>query len=163
MTKGDELTKVTKGDVPKLSQITKSIISGGDFVKALLGEIENMILVGNEQTAQREKSMESSLTKMDEIYSAIKQPSRILKIPRVLDNAKIGEPVDTGKPAEIEEPIDIPLVCSCGKPWNEGARFCSRCGAERPVVEVIDRIICSNGHENTPGAKFCRICGERIV
>lgn len=151
-------------------------------MKALLDEIESMILVGNERTAQRKELMESTLAKAGEIYSAIKKPSQVLKVP---DNVEIKEPAYTGEPTEIRESVnageladiadyvggkgndaailDIPLVCSCGKPWKEGAQFCSKCGAKRPVIEIIDRVLCPDGHENSPGAKFCRICGKKIV
>lgn len=151
-------------------------------MKALLDEIESMILVGNERTAQRKELMESTLAKAGEIYSAIKKPSQVLKVP---DNVEIEEPAYTGEPIEIGESVnagesadiagyvegkgndaailDIPLVCSCGKPWKEGAQFCSKCGAKRPVIEIIDQVLCPDGHENSPGAKFCRICGKKIV
>lgn len=149
-------------------------------MKALLDEIESMILAGNERTAQRKELMESTLAKASEIYSAIKKPSQVLKVP---GNVEIEEPAYTGEPTEIRESVnageladiadyvegndveilDIPLVCSCGKPWKEGAQFCSKCGAKRPVIEIIDRALCPDGHENSPGAKFCRICGKKIV
>lgn len=130
----------------------------------LLDEIENMILAGNERAAQRENLMKSALIKMGETYSAMKKPSQVLKIP---DNIEIEESVDNDIVVEndaIDDDFatDTPLVCSCGKPWIEGARFCNKCGAEKSVIEVIDKIICPNGHECAPGAKFCRVCGAKI-
>ncbi|MGI6084860.1 MAG: hypothetical protein ACOYIF_05380 [Acetivibrionales bacterium] len=45
--------------------------------------------------------------------------------------------------------IEVPLICSCGKPWREGTLFCGACGAKRPVVEISSRI-CPKDHINTP-------------
>ena len=87
-----------------------------------------------------------------------KKPVQILNL-KVPDNTKTGEFTD-GDTAALE----IPLLCSCGKPWDDDAQFCEQCGAKRPVVEIeiSDSIICPNGHENVPGAKFCMICGIKI-
>ena len=154
-------------------------------MKTMYDEIEAMILSGNQRMVQREELIKSAILKADEVYSVMKKPSLILKKPGkkkpkqragadilTCKNCGIGiKPNDIfcegcGKKVEKAnlpwaDNIEIPLICSCGKPWREGTLFCGACGAKRPVVE-ISSWICPKGHINTPDSIFCFVCGEKI-
>jgi ribosomal protein L37E len=57
------------------------------------------------------------------------------------------------------------LTClECGAPYNQGAKFCSGCGAGIPVAEatMVDALALQCGQcgaSLNPGAKFCAGCG----
>lgn len=165
-------------------------------MKAMLDEIESMILSGNQRMVQREELIKSSILKADEVYSVMKKPSLLLKKP--IMKKLIEKKTDKKKPKQkaaadiltckncgyglkpndvfcsgcgkklkkpnlpVADNVEIPLICSCGKPWRERALFCEACGAKRPVVE-ISSWICPKGHINAPDSGFCFICGEKIL
>lgn len=131
-------------------------------MNTILDEIEAMILAGNQRMAQREELTKSVILKADEVYSAMKKPSVILK--------KTGTRKLIEKKAEIKKPeqkviADILTCNNCGKSTKPGDIFCAGCGgkiAKSASPEIIEiPLICSCGRPLREGTLFCGACGAK--
>lgn len=155
-------------------------------MKTMLDEIEAMIQSGNQRMLQHEDMIKSAVLKADEVFSAMQKPSQTIKKAtkkkpekkvaadiQICKNcnkeirpgdsfcAGCGKKVEKTNQPEVFS-VEIPLICSCGRPWQGSAQFCGACGAKRPVIEVTSHT-CPNGHINTPASIFCYVCGDKII
>lgn len=131
-------------------------------MNTILDEIEAMILAGNQRMAQREELSKSVILKADEVYSAMKNPSIILKKP---GTKKLIVKKAEQKKLEQKVITDILTCNNCGKNTKPGDIFCAGCGlrvekANSPEIIEIP-LICSCGIPLREGTLFCGACGAK--
>ena len=76
--------------------------------------------------------------------------------------APAGSPQPPTPPPSAAAAFAPGWTCQCGTQMPEDARFCSKCGSQKPVPQAVssDSWGCACGHQNT-GGNFCSSCGKK--
>lgn len=133
-------------------------------MKAMLEEIEAMIVAGNQRMEKREEVIKAAVLKATDVYSAINMPSVILKKP---GKKNLFEKEVKKKKPEQKAEIEILTCKSCGKVTKPGDIFCAGCGLRvekanlHQTHSVEIPIMCSCGKPWREGTLFCGACGTK--